>query len=800
MGKKKKITGKEKKAQIQARQALFNKIPYTHIFNEMGMIETDPHRYSMGYVIEDVSEDSAMQYQNKDIMHRFAMLLNELPIDISIQFVIHNRLIAQDIFLKKVLVVPDKDPVLNTWIEKYNEMVTDNCDIGHNNVRKNKYFILSTDADTPDEALALFQAEEEHIKTLFQAVCNINVRVMTIEERLRVLYSMLNPNNNEFGVRYGIGEGQLNLSSLARKKINSKNLIAPDSLDDNEKYVDYMKINDDMYARALFITSVPACVSNNLISDITNISSNMIFSAIYEPFDAEYAFRAASDKVTDNTVVRQEYKRDSLKDRKNRTIAKTEQMIRQSETAYFERLALNTIKDSVALNEHGMLCTFSIVLYAEDLDTLNRDTKLLDLSTSKFACHVKSLGIQQLKGLQTSLPLCNCHIDAKRMFTIQRLATIPPLNLQEILNKDGVFNGLNTINDNLVLLNRRNNPILAGLIAGTDHSGKTFQCKREIFNALISTNDTVLVVSSTDEYDSFVEALGGTINENLSSNPFKMPEHYGISNADRYSKSLFLEALCEIICRDKENLIQTSSTELAKLQLDEDISKEITGFLDAFPDIDKREPQELCRYIKANREDYPLLNQCVDFLMEYMKVHENEPDRSKRLQLYKVRTLEEALMLLDSLFCYQLEDRKNRKSNWLFIDSMDEFMSSEQGATFIEDYIEKMNDLKNIFTLVVQSSVTLFSENITSMRFTDVLTKCGYYKLLNQAPVERKAYTEKLNIPIALTNYITTSELGKGIILTPSSNVAFDDNFITGNPEDAEDEKASIDFYSLFKV
>ena len=49
----------------------------------------------------------------------------------------------------------DKDDAVNKWIDKYDAMITDNCNIGHNNVRKDKYFVLSTNADVPDEAVLL---------------------------------------------------------------------------------------------------------------------------------------------------------------------------------------------------------------------------------------------------------------------------------------------------------------------------------------------------------------------------------------------------------------------------------------------------------------------------------------------------------------------------------------------------------------------------------------------------------------------------------------------------------------------
>ena len=793
----KRLGRKERKKLQQAKNKLYEMVPYIRVFNEMGMIETVKGVFCIGYAIEMLTREDAPRFNLDMVRYAYETLLSELPADMTVQFVIVNSLISHEDSLKNILVDPDKDEHINPQIVRYNDMISVLSQIGHNNVKKSVYFFFCVKCDTADEAYERFGAENEHIKELFNGICNLKADLMSIEERLRVMYQMYNPGEAEFGKRFGVSVGTLDLKSLAKKRITSKDLVVPRSYDDSP--IDYFKVNDT-YVRALAITSVPIMVSNNLISDITNISSSMVFSCIYEPFDSMKAFDVTAKQVTDNTVIRQEYKRDSLKDRKNKTVAKSEQLINHSEEAYFERMALDTMRDTVAQGEHGMLCTFTVLLYAEDLESLDRDTKLLYMSTSKFAVFVKPLDLQQIEGLKTCLPLCLSRIDCRRMLTIQRLSSMPPFIMQEVLNKDGVFNGLNTINDKLVLLNRRNNLIMAGIIAGTEHSGKTFQNKREIFGALMSSNDRVLIISNTDEYDNFVKKLGGVINESVSPDPFMMPQHYGIANADEYSKSLFLEALTESVCRNRENIIQSASTESARMQLDEDISVEVTRLFDELGDIGRLGYEKICGYIHADREEYPLLNQLVEFLDKYKEDHRNHPDRSARLQLYKVKTLEDTLLLLDMLFCYQLEDRRNRKSNWLFIDSMDDLVSSEQSATFLEDYIGRMNDLENIFTLVVQSSVKIFSENILSMRFADILGKFGYFKLLNQAAVERKAYTEILNIPNALVNYITAAEVSKGIILTPSSNVTFDDNFITGNPEDAEDERTSIDFYRLFKV
>ena len=105
------------------------------------------------------------------------------------------------------------------------------------------------------------------------------------------------------------------------------------------------------------------------------------------------------------------------------------------------------------------------------------------------------------------------------------------------------------------------------------------------------------------------------------------------------------------------------------------------------------------------------------------------------------------------------------------------------------EYIDKCNKFETIVTMVVQSSVKLMSDNKTLIRLEELVNGCTYYKLLNQGAIERKKYSDLLNIPNSLINYITNVDYGKGLIITPSSNIAFDDNFV--------EEKSA--FYDIFK-
>ena len=381
------------------------------------------------------------------------------------------------------------------------------------------------------------------------------------------------------------------------------------------------------------------------------------------------------------------------------------------------------------------------------------------------------MDLEQTKGLSSALPLCVDLVDCKRKFSSRKLSMMPPLCLSEILLKDGIFCGLNSINDNLILLNRKNNPTLAGLISGTEHSGKTFQCKREALNALMSTGDDVFIISETDEYDGFVKKLGGDICSNIFTNPLLIPEGYGMGS-DKYSKCLFLEALCALV-----------------LEKEEDTAAEVSKFYDELVLMGERSSSSIYMYIAANQEEYPVLSKVARLLFDYEQEHMFLLNSPARLKLIKVKSALEKTMILENLFAV-----RKKKCIWIFADSVDEFFLSDTASGFFKDYIDKLNHSGHIFTGVVQSSIKLFSENAGTYRLTDMVNSFGYHKLLNQGAKEREIYTQILNIPTPLVNYITTAELGKGIILTPASSVAFDDNFLSD-----EESGYSNRFYEIFK-
>ncbi|MBR3580888.1 MAG: hypothetical protein IKN95_07810 [Lachnospiraceae bacterium] len=756
---------RQQKAALLQKRQIEEKIPYKAVY-DLGIVKTKEGTFSKAYRIEDTTYDDIKNIGMDTISTRFDELIREVSKNFSMQFLIHNSLVSKKAFLEKIKLPKCRKEPVDEQIELYNGMVEENSWIGHNNVKKNKYFVISVSADTANEARDAFLEYEDGIKELFKRICNIEIMALSSMELLEILYGIYNPSPDHGRARRTIkDEGFSSLEAIRKKKKTTKELIMPDSMDLLD--VDTLILNGNTYVRSFYITTIPQKVSANLISDITNISSNMIFSCIFEPLDTDVLRSILSKHVEDNTKITRSLIRDTITDRKLKRVRRQEEMITAREEEYFYKAALDDLED----DEVSMMATFVVTLFAGDADELERDTQLLHISTSKFACLVKPVDLEQTKGLSSALPLCVDLVDCKRKFSSRKLSMMPPLCLSEILLKDGIFCGLNSINDNLILLNRKNNPTLAGLISGTEHSGKTFQCKREALNALMSTGDDVFIISETDEYDGFVKKLGGDICSNIFTNPLLIPEGYGMGS-DKYSKCLFLEALCALV-----------------LEKEEDTAAEVSKFYDELVLMGERSSSSIYMYIAANQEEYPVLSKVARLLFDYEQEHMFLLNSPARLKLIKVKSALEKTMILENLFAV-----RKKKCIWIFADSVDEFFLSDTASGFFKDYIDKLNHSGHIFTGVVQSSIKLFSENAGTYRLTDMVNSFGYHKLLNQGAKEREIYTQILNIPTPLVNYITTAELGKGIILTPASSVAFDDNFLSD-----EESGYSNRFYEIFK-
>lgn len=761
---------KYKKVSINAANTITSKIPYLRCYEEQGMFEIEQNKYSVTYAIhppKTVSNEQYIKTVAYNCMEKILMTMKEF----TFRFTIRNSYVSKDEYLESILLPENKEETVNTIIHNYNDVLKENVDIGHNNFKMTLYLTIITDAEVPDDALERFLAIDDALVAEFKELYNYDIKCLSLPERLEVLYDIYHPDADapSFGSKVDYDGNGFSIASMKRMKMNTKDVIAASFYRVQEKDQNYFRIGNK-FVRTLFINSIPANVNDSLLPDLISISSNSMLSVTYQPIDANFGFQTSAKLVKENTEVRNVSVRDTIEDRKKHRIERKESMIRESEDEYFYKAALRVFTDSAAKDQPVILATFIIVLFSDTLDDLERDTTLLKLSASKYACHIKPFDLQQHEAFVSALPLGSMKVDVPRTFNIERLSKLLPVNIQSLFEREVTLQGLNEINDNFVLIDRKN--YILGLITGMNTSGKTFTMKREIVNTLMTSNDTVVVVAnkSNHKYESLVERLHGQSFEPILTDLFSADNDYGLMSSKAAFKKMFLEAFLTLKLGFHKK--RYTSDELQTIY--DEVSKEAEA-LCQYDDY-----VAAVTYAREHGSDFKLFNKAV---MTYIPTNSYPDINRSRMNLVYYSTPSELLLQIDYLWNYAISMKKNNQNLWIYVDGADEFMYSPVTSDYFMSLLDKCKALKVPFTMVIQDSAKIVSNDTAKIEFDYLLEKIEYFKLLTQGIIERRKFIDKLDIPQTLVPYITDVEPGEGIIITPSANVSFNDRFETAeNP------------------
>lgn len=769
-----------KKSSINISKTLADKIPYFRCYEEHGIIETEHCVFTCAYEICRPLEQIQTPYNIQFVRNCIEEILTDIiPMGMSYQFCVRNRRVDTQDYLKDILVSEHGDVKLDSYVEAYNDTIRDNTSIGHNNFETKIYYVISCTADIVEDAIEHFTKLDEIIIKQFSKLYGYVAKHLSLQERLESIFDIYHPEKKEpFGTIVDYDGKGFSFHSMQLMKLSTKDLVAPTEYDDTER--SFLKIGNT-YARALFINSIPANVPDTVLVDIMSVSSNSILSVAYQPIESEVGFSVSARMVKNNTYTKVVPIRDTVEDRKARRTKVNEYSVKETEQTYFHNAALEVFKESVAKGNPTMLTSFVIVLFADDLEELERDTRLLKLSASKYAVQIRTADKLQNKAFQSVLPLNNIKIDVMRAFSVERLATMPPMNVQALFEQSKAFHGLNAINDNLVLIDRQNN--LSGMIAGIEHSGKTFVCKREIFNAVATTQDEVIVLTKKPEqYEYFTYELGGTIIYGFQPDFADVDENFNLNEAPEELRKAVLEAAITYGNGFYKKKYKTLTGEKDNLLEDEKIN--------AYKKVEA-EAERLKIYSKfADMLDYATDNythfEMFLSAMDRYRVYGDLPE--DRLKIVHLENDMDMIIKLSYFLDYAVRMKKKNRNVWLFLDGADELLYSTTGSDFAILLLDRTEKLHVPVTFVIDDAVHIFTNQDASIEFDYLINKMNYFKLLGLGPIERKQFIEKLNIADSLIPYITDREPGEGIIITSTQNIPFTDRI--------EGEEHS--FYKLF--
>ena len=753
-----------------------------------GIIETYPTCFTKMYVLSDINYQTATEEDQTNMYLKYKTFVNSIGNNSECAISIYNRNINMDQFASETLYkeVGDK---LDLQRREMNQINLDRIKEGKNSIKKDKYITIAVHAETLKKAVLAFTSIDKEVKRNMAAVGS-NADIVPVVERLEMLHDIYNMGDDgTFLTRTKVvdtnGRWQDVLSfdfdNLRSLGLTVQDVIAPSSI---TYHKDYLEIGDK-FARTLQITDLPSTLSDEFLTDLTNVDFNMLATVIFKPINGG----KANDLIMRNlslirTNIAKEQKA-AIKGNYSTDMINPDLVNRQDEA--------QTLLDDVRNHdEHLFETTIVLCIFADNKDKLDEYTDTIMMQCRKTSVTIATLALIQEDGFNASLPLCYNTLPFARTLTSSAVASLMPFAVQDVMDKDGLIYSLNAVSKNLIKYDRLGTQNFNGFILGTPGSGKSFAAKTEMLNVLLKTNADVIVIDPESEYGSMATLLGGEIIKIAPGspnhiNPMDINDDYDEeSNNPVLAKADFILKLCETIIKTPYGLNSVQET-----IIDRCISDLYSKYLST--PVKYRNPNDMptlsdfkCVLAKQKepeaREISLALGLYTDGSLNTF-AHRTNVDAKNRFVVYDIKDVGDKLkpmamlIVLDSIWDRICKNRKIGKNTWFYVDEIYLLFQNEVSATFLNMLFKRSRKYGGVPTGLTQNVEDLL-ESDTARK---MLSNCNFVQMLNQAPSDRAQLRELLNLSTAQVDFITSAPKGQGLIFTGKSTVPYYSTFPKNN-------------------
>ena len=486
------------------------------------------NRYTKTFRFDDINYAVASREDKEAMFLEYSELLNSLDSGVTTKITINNHCRNRADFERSVL-IPFKEDGLDIYRKEYNDMLLDKA-TGANSITQEKYITISVHKKDITEARNYFNRIGSELSSHFAKLGSVCTDLDGVE-RLRILHDF-----------YRAGEEtdfNFDVKESAKLGHDFKDYICPDSMERTDNYI---KLGDK-YARVLFLKDFASYIKDSMVTELTDLNRNMMFSIDVIPIPTDEAVREVENRLLGVETNITNWQRRQNSNNNFSAVVPYDMALQRKESKEFR-------DDLTTRDQRMMFATITMVHMADTKEQLDSDTEELQSIARKHLCQLAVLKFQQTDGLNTVLPIGARKIDALRTLTTESLAVFIPFKVQEILHDGGIYYGQNSISNNMIVANR--SFLLNGnsFILGVPGSGKSFTGKNEIVNLMLAGDADIIVIDPEREYSRLVEAMGGaTIKISATSNnhinAMDMNSEYGDGANPVTLKSEFILSLCE---------------------------------------------------------------------------------------------------------------------------------------------------------------------------------------------------------------------------------------------------------------
>ena len=730
-----------------------------------GIFMTGKDRYSKTFKFTDINYAVSSKEDKESHFLKYSEILNSLENGISSQITIINRKLKHN-ELKEIALLEKANDNKDKYRKEINDMLTMLAN-GANAIVQDKYVTLTIQKKSINEARSHFNRVGADLIAHFSRLGS-KCTELDLTERLRIIHDFCRPEE--------AADYHLDLRDTMRKGQSFKDYISPDGF---EFKSDYFKIGN-RFGRVLFIRDYPSFVKDIVVWDLTDTSKNMIFNYDIVPVSIEEAQKFGEKQALGVETNMANYQRKQNSNNNYTSVIPYDMEQQRKEVREF--------LDDLTTRDQKMFKVIITVMHTADtLEQLNSDTEAIQAMGRNHMCQIGILKYQQLEGFNATLPIGINKIEARRTLTTESLAVFMPFKVQEIQHDGGVFQGVNVISKNMIIVNRKF--LLNGncFILGVSGSGKSSTAKEEMVNLLLSTDADVMIIDPEREYSALVEAMDGQVIE-LSAksknhiNCLDINKEYADGASPIAFKAEFVLSLFEqVIGKGGVNAIQKSIVDRCLANVYKNYIKR--GYTGKVPTL-----VDLCNDLKQQPEAEALeLATAMELFASgshstfAQKTNVNVEDR---LICYDILELGSQLMpigmlvVLDSILNRITKNRAEGRETYIFIDEIYLLFQHEYSANFLFTLWKRVRKYGAYCTGITQNVDDLLQSNTART----MLANSEFIIMLNQGGTDREDLANLLQISETQMTHITNVEVGHGLVKVGSALVPFERKF----PKDTE--------------
>ena len=720
-------------------------------------------KFSKMYRFTDINYLVASRADKEAMFLAYSELLNSLDAGATTKITINNRRLNRVNFEKTIL-MPLRGDKRDVYRKEYNQMLLDKAMEG-NGIIQEKYVTITVLKKDVEEARAYFARTGADLISHFAALGS-KCSELDATERLRVLHDF-----------YRTGEEvdfHFHARDMMRKGHDFRDYICPDSM---EKTTDHLKLGK-RFCRVLYLKDYASYIKDNMVTELTDLSRNMMLSIDIVPVPTDEAVREVENRLLGVETNITNWQRRQNANNNFSAVIPYDMELQRKEAKEF-------LDDLTTRDQRMMLGVLTMVLTAETQEQLDADTETVQAIARKHMCQFAVLNYQQLDGLNTVLPIGTRRINAFRTLTTESLAVFMPFKVQEIMEEGGIYYGENAISHNLIMCNRKDLQNQSTILLGVPGSGKSFSAKELITFLMLNTDDDILICDPEGEYSPLVEAMGedvGTVIHVAAGgkdrlNAMYMVEGYGENNPI-VDKSQFIMSLVEQIDKNGVGPQHKSIIDRCTAQVYREAAK--TGSLPTLTTLREKlleQPEFKAQEIALSLELYTTGS--LDIFG-----HASNVNLDKRVVVFNIHDLGEQLkpagllVITDTMLNrVTLNWRRGRRTH-VFIDEFHVVFENEQSGNFFASAWRQFRK-RNAFPTAITQNVEYL---LDSLQASTMVSNSEIVIMLNQAAKDREKLAKLLNISNEQMSYVTNADAGCGLIRYGRALVPFINRF----PKDTE--------------